>query len=157
MTEEQKTDLLKEAETHVKSLIKIATDLSDTAKLSVERIRKYEEAEEEARIASEKVIKTTDDLKKSLESTRKQLADEIESFRKTKSPLQKELDDLLQKTADLKVENTKLRQANDRFKSYEAKAQKILEAKDKSLIERERALEQQEGLKPRSKTFLPTT
>lgn len=81
--------------------------------------------------------------------------EEMVPLKNEKTHLETEVADLVTKKADLKLENARLAESNKKFSEYEAKAWKVLEAKETELVSRDEALLQKESLSPRVKTLLP--
>lgn len=86
---------------------------------------------------------------------KKALEEGLIPLRKEKFHLTTEISESVTKKADLKLENARLFEENNKFKTYEEKAWKVLRAKEDELLERELAIEQKESLSPRNKSLLP--
>lgn len=70
--------------------------------------------------------------------------------------LTKQVDELVSKKAALMQDNEALSVQNAEFRAYEAKAQKVLQATETSLLEREKAIQEREALKPLGRSLLPS-
>lgn len=142
-------------EEHIKAARNALTDLEREIQETVDRVQvvkgKHGAAVvdlESAEIAySERIIEINRDIdegESKLEKA-KQATIEQESI----------LTEVTDKNATLKIENTRLEEANKEFKEYEGKANKSLNARDESLIARTKAIEAQEILLANRGSFIP--
>ncbi len=101
------------------------------------------------------------ELHDQLEDKRTNYNSEIAVLQQTKSEesfkvvaIEKQLQVLINKKAELMLENERLFKENEEFKEYEQKATKVLKATEASILEREKLVKEREGLRV-NRTILP--
>lgn len=148
-------EIINAASGYIENVVSLFGDLDERIRRSADRLKQAVEDEnkqieefqatKEQRIAAIEILDTE-------EST---LNDALKPLRTEKLHLETEISQGVTKKGDLKIENIRLFEENKRFQIYEEKAWKVLHAKENELIDRQRALEQKESLKPNIKTLLP--
>lgn len=141
----------------VKRIVTVAKSIedaltTDSARLKSLRtqITQHEQAEKTAHTARETA-------KVEYTKEKYELDERIDVYRKEKHQLETEVETLVNRKGDLKLDNSKLEQKNKEYREYETNAWKVLDAKDKELLERENALQQRESLRTPVRTLLPPT
>lgn len=135
-TSQRVTDLIKE-------------DISTLESLKSE-VSEYEKLLTDIKIAH-------DNAKQQLSVDLTDYSKQIETLKAEVQRAEYEISGYVAKKGALKLENVRLSELNRKFKEYELKSMKILQAKEASLLERQDEIEQKEGLRPKSRTLLPPT
>mgnify|MGYP001568996991 CR=1 FL=1 len=148
-------NLIEEAKTHFAGISDIAASLEEQIIKSSESLAKAIKAENDQVAQARAAADGWNEIKGAMEAEKTKLSNDLKPLRTEKQKLEVEVSDLVSKKGALMIDNAKLAEANKVFTEYEAKAWKVLGAKETELLEREERLEQRENLKPSKRSLLP--
>lgn len=145
------------AEEHIvelRSIIKRFEEEYVAAVASAANARKAESrALESVKEAENLLAKRTEEVAASILA----LDGELGTERAAVAALRAEKQNLLDKSAQLKVDNARLEDENMKYRVYETQANKVLDAKDESLKARAKEITETEILLANKASFLPKT
>ena len=137
------------------SLESVISSLKELAQAQFGEVEANNELISTTRAEAETANNELKELKTRIGTETRQLNADIAPLRTEKHKLDGEISALVATKGDLKIDNVRLEKANKEFRDYEAGAWKVLDAKDKELLERERTVAEKEQFTPSAQSLLP--
>lgn len=145
----------KDIETHAYNIELLLNGMKEEVKSTQVILEDQRKLEQAARDAAAKSNAELDAVTKANASERGSIEAATATLNGELEKLQVELRALVERKSGLMLENNGLEEKNRQLKLYESKAWKLLEAKDKELVQRELILDQKDSYSSRPKTLLP--
>lgn len=143
------------AEEHLEELRRILENLESDRNSSIERLSAIQKQVTEADESFKALENCHAGKRAALEAEEKSLHEQIDKLKDQISVLRDEKQMLVNSNGTLKVDNSRLAEENDKYRRYEAQANKVLEAKDESLKARAKEITETEFLLANRVSFLP--